>query len=130
MKYNISPPMSRRGSCYVNAMAENFFSILKTECIYRHRPASFEEANVMIDRFIYFCNYERIQLKTGEAPLSQRLSHKPLLFLPGAFCAVGSIGTPVQCQSKLSRFYVYKAAISCTFRFIAPRTWGGAKHSH
>lgn len=85
MKYNISPPMSRRGSCYVNAMAENFFSILKTECIYRHRPASFEEANVMIDRFIYFCNHERIQLKTGEAPLSQRLSHKPLLFLPGAF---------------------------------------------
>lgn len=73
-EYSITPPMSRRGNCYDNAMAENFFSILKTECIYRHKPASFEEANDMIDRFIYFYNHERIQLKTGEAPLSRRLS--------------------------------------------------------
>ncbi|MDC0700609.1 IS3 family transposase [Blautia wexlerae] len=72
--YGITPSMSRRGNCYDNAMAENFFSILKTECIYRHKPASFEEANDMIDRFIYFYNHERIQLKTGEAPLSRRLS--------------------------------------------------------
>lgn len=28
----------------------------------------------MIDRYIYFCNHERIQLKTGEAPLARRLS--------------------------------------------------------
>ena len=66
--------MSRRGNCYDNAMAENFFSILKTECIYRLKPASFEEANHIIDRFIYFYNHERIQLKTGEAPLTRRLS--------------------------------------------------------
>ena len=33
-KYGITPSMSRRGNCYDNAMAENFFSILKTECIY------------------------------------------------------------------------------------------------
>ena len=32
-------------------MAENFFSILKTECIYRHKPATFSEANEMIDRY-------------------------------------------------------------------------------
>ena len=55
-------------------MAENFFSILKTECIYRHKPASFCEANEMIDRYIHFYNHERIQLKTGEAPLARRLS--------------------------------------------------------
>ena len=35
-------------------MAENFFSILKTECIYRHKPATFPEANEMIDRYIHF----------------------------------------------------------------------------
>ena len=43
-EYGITPSMSRRGNCHDNAMAENFFSILKTECIYRQQtgyiPAS------------------------------------------------------------------------------------------
>ena len=73
-EYGITPSMSRPGNPYDNAMAENFFSILKTECIYRHKPATFAEANEMIDRYIHFYNHERIQLKTGEAPLAQRLS--------------------------------------------------------
>lgn len=73
-EYGIIPSMSRRGNCYDNAMAENFFSILKTECIYRHKPASFQEANDMILRFIYFYNHERIQFKTGAAPLTRRRS--------------------------------------------------------
>ena len=42
--------------------------------IYRHKPATFSEANEMIDRYIHFYNHERIQLKTGEAPLARRLS--------------------------------------------------------
>ncbi len=29
----------------------------------------------MIDRYIHFYNHERIQLKTGEAPLARRLSY-------------------------------------------------------
>ena len=73
-EYSITPSMSRRGNCYDNAMAENFFSILKTECIYRHKPASFSEARDMIDRYIHFYNHERIQLTTGVAPLSLRHS--------------------------------------------------------
>ena len=73
-QYGITPSMSRKGNPYDNAMAENFFSILKTECIYRHKPASFCEANEMIARYIDFYNHERIQLKTGEAPLARRLS--------------------------------------------------------
>ena len=73
--YGITPSMSRRGNPYDNAAAENFFSILKTECIYRHKPATFSEANEMIDRYIHFYNHERIQLKTGEAPLTRRLSY-------------------------------------------------------
>ena len=36
-QYGITPPMSRRGNPYDNTMAENFFPILKTECIYRHK---------------------------------------------------------------------------------------------
>ena len=74
-QYGITPSMSRRGNPYDNAMAENFFSVLKTECIYRHKPAAFSEANEMIDRYIHFYNHERIQLKTGEAPLVRRLSY-------------------------------------------------------
>ena len=70
--YGITPSMSRKGNPYDNAMAENFFSILKTECIYRHKPRSFQEANEMIDSYIHFYNHERIQTKTGVAPLTQR----------------------------------------------------------
>ena len=40
-EYGITPSMSRKGNPYDNALAENFFSILKTECIYRHKPATF-----------------------------------------------------------------------------------------
>ena len=73
-EYGITPSMSRRGNPYDNAMAENFFSILKTECIYRRKPATFSEANEMIDRYIQFYNHERIQTKAGVAPLTLRHS--------------------------------------------------------
>ena len=73
-EYGITPSMSRRGNCYDNAMAENFFSILQTECIYRHLPATFDEARTLIDNYIYFYNHLRIQLKTGVAPLTLRHS--------------------------------------------------------
>lgn len=73
-EYGITPSMSRRGNCYDNAMAKNFFSILKTKCIYRQKIKSFQQARELIDEFIHFYNHERIQLKTGEAPLTRRLS--------------------------------------------------------
>ena len=66
--------MSSKGNPYDNAMAENFFSILKTECIYRHKPKTLKEANELIDRYIQFYNHERIQNKTGVAPLTLRHS--------------------------------------------------------
>lgn len=74
-EYGITPSMSRRGNCYDNAMAENFFSIIKTECIYRHHPSTFQEARTLIDNYIYFYNNQRIQLKTGVAPLTLRHSY-------------------------------------------------------
>ena len=73
-EYGILPSMSRRRNCYDNALAENFFGILKTEYIYRRKPETFEEANKRIDDYIYFYNHERIQLKTGLSPLSLRQS--------------------------------------------------------
>lgn len=73
-EYGITPSMSRRGNCYDNAMAENFFSIRKAECIYRKKPKTMEEAHQRIAAYISFYNYERIQLKTGMAPLTLRHS--------------------------------------------------------
>ena len=70
--YNITPSMSRRGNPYDNALAENFFSILKTECIYRTKLQSYEQARLLIDEYIHFYNHQRIQLKTKLTPLEKR----------------------------------------------------------
>lgn len=70
--YGITPSMSRRGNPYDNALAENFFSILKTECIYRTKLKTYEEARLLISEYIYFYNNERIQLKTKLTPLEKR----------------------------------------------------------
>ncbi|WP_431767983.1 transposase [Ruminococcus albus] len=68
----MTPSMSRRGNPYDNALAENFFSILKTECIYRTKIKTFDEARQLIDDYIYFYNHQRIQLKTKLTPLELR----------------------------------------------------------
>jgi Transposase and inactivated derivatives len=52
-EYGITPSMSRRGNPYDNAMAENFFSILKTECIYRQNIQTFAQAHELIDDYIH-----------------------------------------------------------------------------
>ena len=71
-QYGITPSMSRRGNPYDNALAENFFSILKTECIYRTKIATLAEARELIDDYIYFYNNQRIQSKTKLTPLELR----------------------------------------------------------
>ena len=70
--YNIIPSMSRRGNPYDNALAENFFSILKTECIYRVKLKTYEEARLLISQYIDFYNNQRIQLKTKLTPSELR----------------------------------------------------------
>lgn len=71
-EYDITPSMSRRGNPYDNAMAENFFSMLKTECISRQRIESFEQAQQLIDDYIHFYNFERYQLKYRLTPFQKR----------------------------------------------------------
>ena len=70
--YGITASMSRRGNPYDNAMAENFFSILKTECIYRAKLHTYEDARILISEYIHFYNNERIQLKTKLTPFEKR----------------------------------------------------------
>src|SRR5271157_153615 len=70
--YAITPSMSRRGNGWDNAPMENFFGHLKEEAL-RHLPTpSFEQARQLIDEYIHFYNYERIQLKTRQTPYETR----------------------------------------------------------
>jgi len=77
-------------------MAENFFGILKAECIYRHKPKTFKEANDLIDRYIHFYNHERIQIKTGVAPLTRATPLKTKYFLLRGFFVLSAQTGAVQ----------------------------------
>lgn len=65
------PSMSKPGTPGDNAMAENFFSIFKTECIYLEKPKTIAEAEKLTDEFVQYYNYERIQ-GNGMTPFEQR----------------------------------------------------------
>jgi putative transposase len=71
-EYSITPSMSRRGNCWDNAPMENFFGHLKEEYLRQFRPTSFKETKQLIDEYISFYNYERIQLKTKQTPFETR----------------------------------------------------------
>lgn len=70
--YGITPSMSAVGCPYDNACAESFFSLLKNECIYRAKPKTIKAAAELVDEYIYFYNYERIQLATKMTPMEMR----------------------------------------------------------
>jgi putative transposase len=69
---NITPSMSRRANCWDNAPMENFFGHLKEEVIRHTRLHTFVQAKEVIDDYIHFYNFERIQLKTKLTPFEQR----------------------------------------------------------
>jgi len=71
-EYGITPSMSRRGNPYDNAMAENFFSIIKTECLHRQKIQTLAQAQELIDDYIYFYNFERFQMKYRLTPSEKR----------------------------------------------------------
>ena len=71
-EYHITPSMSRRGNCWDNAPMENFFSHLKEEYLRQFKKTTFKEMEQLIDEYIYFYNYERIQLKTKQTPFETR----------------------------------------------------------
>lgn len=61
--YRITPSMSRRGNPYDNALAEQFFSILKTECIYRVKQKTYKEACLLISQYTDFTTMSVFNLK-------------------------------------------------------------------
>jgi transposase InsO family protein len=75
-EYNIIASMSRRGNCWDNAPMENFFGHLKEEYLRHFDPRSFEETQQLIDEYIHFYNYQRIQLKSKLTPYQVRCQSK------------------------------------------------------
>ncbi|MCE9647326.1 MAG: IS3 family transposase, partial [Chloroflexi bacterium] len=71
-EFAITPSMSRRGNCWDNAPMENFFSHLKEEYLRHFKKPTFQQAQQLINEYIYFYNYERIQLKTRQTPYETR----------------------------------------------------------
>ncbi len=94
-EYGVTPSMSRRGNGYDNAMAEDIFSILKTERIYRRMPDSSTDAGRLMDDDIFFYNHERIRLKRGAPPLPLILT---VSFSEASFCAVRTIWGCLLCR--------------------------------
>ena len=71
-EFGIPPSLSRRGNLYDNALAKNFFSLLKTECISRQKILFFEQVGLLIDDDIRFLSFERSQLKCRLALFQKR----------------------------------------------------------
>ena len=71
--YGITQSMSRAGTPLDNAPIESFFGTLKCECLYRHKPRDFEHAAQLIDDYIYFYNYIRLQSKSKMTPYEKRM---------------------------------------------------------
>ena len=67
-EYHFQPSMSSPGCPYDNAAMENFFGVLKTECIYRFKFSSRKEVEQIVTEYINFYNNERINLKNGLTP--------------------------------------------------------------
>jgi transposase InsO family protein len=70
--YGFTPSMSRRGNCLDNACVETFFGTLKVECIRRTKLDTYAHARELIDDYIQFYNYDRIQLKISLTPYEKR----------------------------------------------------------
>jgi transposase InsO family protein len=71
-QYPFQPSMSRKGNCWDNAPMESFFSHLKEESLRHYKGLTYEEVESVIDDYIHFYNYERIQLKTKQTPYQIR----------------------------------------------------------
>jgi putative transposase len=70
--YHIQQSMSRRGNCWDNAPIESFFGHFKEEALRQYPTPTFQEAQEIVDGYIAFYNYERIQLKTRQTPYQTR----------------------------------------------------------
>ena len=73
--YNIIQSMSRKGNCLDNAMAENFFGIMKSELLYAEKFESPEAFIKALNEYIDYYNNKRIKSRlNGKSPVQYRTS--------------------------------------------------------
>lgn len=72
-KRGIIQSMSRKGNCLDNAMAENFFALMKNELLYAEEFDSPEDFIKALEEYIYYYNNKRIKLRLmGKSPAQYR----------------------------------------------------------
>ena len=70
----ITQSMSRKATCLDNAVAENFFGLLKTELFYLEKFSSIDQLEKAIVEYIDHYNNRRIKLKlNGLSPVQYRI---------------------------------------------------------
>ena len=67
-EYHFQPSMSSPDCPYDNAVMENFFGVLKSECLYRARYTTRSQGEERIVQYVHFYNFERVNLKNGLTP--------------------------------------------------------------
>ena len=82
----ITQSMSRKATCLDNAVAENFFGLLKTELFYLEKFDSLDQLEKAIVEYIDYYNNCRIKLKLNGDRKSTRLnsSHMPKSRMPSS----------------------------------------------
>ena len=72
-EHHIMQSMSRKGNCLDNAMAENFFGIMKSELLYVEEFESPEAFMKALDEYIDYYNNKRIKSRLkGKSPVQYR----------------------------------------------------------
>ncbi len=65
--------MSRKGNCLDNAMAENFFGIMKSELLYAEKFESPEAFIKALNEYIDYYNNKKNQIRlNGKSPVQYR----------------------------------------------------------
>jgi len=69
----LTQSMSRKGNCLDNAVAENFFALLKTEMYHNHHFKDANDLIAQIEEYIEYYNTKRIKAKLkGLTPIEYR----------------------------------------------------------
>lgn len=72
----IQQSMSRKGNCLDNALAENFFGLLKSELFYINEYKNIDELEKDIIEYIEYYNNKRIKMRLdGKSPVAYRLEN-------------------------------------------------------